>query len=51
MEKLKQELDNLNESIQNLEKQIQNAEIEVEANIKPLKIEIAQVKQDKTKYA
>lgn len=51
MEELKQDLDKLNDSISELENQIEMAEREAENNIRPLKEELAQVKQDKTKFA
>ena len=51
MDILKQDLDNLNKKIQNLESEIQKAETEAENNIKPLKEELLQVKQDKRNFA
>lgn len=51
MEELKQDLDDLNNSIRELENQIEIAEREAENNIKPLKEELIQVKQDKTRFA
>ncbi len=51
MDKLKQELNDLNNSIRELENRIQEAKEEAEDNIKPLKIELDQVKQDKRNYA
>lgn len=51
MEKLKQDLINLNRVKSELENQIQQAKIEAENNIQPLKIELDNVKKDKTQYA
>lgn len=51
MDKLKQDLENLNKFILKLENQILEAKSEAENNIMPLNAELTQVKQDKTKYA
>lgn len=51
MENLKHDLNILNNSITELENQIEKAEREAEDNIKPLKSELAKVKQEKTKFA
>ena len=51
MDNLRQDLKIINDSINELENQIQNAKTEAEHNIKPLKIELAQVKSDKSNYA
>lgn len=51
MEKLKQDLDEINSSINELENQIEKAEIVAENNIKPLKAELSQIKKDKTQFA
>ena len=51
MDKLKQDLENLNNFILKLENQIQEAKSEAESNIIPLNAKLTQVKQDKTKYA
>ncbi|WP_298523724.1 hypothetical protein [uncultured Methanobrevibacter sp.] len=51
MDELKQDLDDLNNSIHELENRIETAKTEAENNIKPLKEELAQVKQDKTRFA
>lgn len=51
MDELKQDLDKLNNSIRELENQIETAKTEAENNIKPLKEELIQVKQDKTRFA
>ena len=51
MEKLRQELDELNSSIRNLEIEIENARLEAESNIEPLNAEIEQIRQDKRKFA
>lgn len=47
MDKLKQELNDLNKSISDLENQIEEAKSEAENNIKPLNDELSKVKQDK----
>lgn len=51
MEKLKQDLDNLNTSIREMEKRIRDAKAQAEDKVKPLSIELAQVKKDKRDYA
>ena len=51
MDKLKQDLNILNNSIKKLEIEIEKANLEAENNIKPLKIELNQVKKDKSRYA
>lgn len=51
MENLIEKLDNLNKSIVKLEIQIQKAKVEAGNNIKPLKYELAQVKENKRKSA
>lgn len=51
MDKLNQELDNLNNSIKELEIEIEKERLEAENNIKPLNLELTQVKKDKTVYA
>lgn len=51
MDKLKQKLDDLNSFIQELENQIQIAKNESENNITSLKEQLAQVKEDKIKFA
>lgn len=48
---LKQDLNCLNNEIQKLESEIKAAEDEAERNIKPLKEELAQVKEDKRNFA
>ena len=50
MDKLKQELDDLNKSISDLENQIEEAKIEAENNIKPLNDELSKVKPDKEEF-
>ena len=51
MNKLKQDLININIQIQELENKIEKERINAESNIKPLKIELTQVKEDKRKHA
>ncbi|MDO5859876.1 hypothetical protein [Methanobrevibacter sp.] len=51
MEKLQSDMDRLNYEIQDLEDQIRNAEEEAEANIQPLNDELAQVMEDKRRFA
>ena len=51
MDKLKQDLFNLNNKISDLETQIEEEKINAEINIQPLKIQLNQIKQDKTKFA
>lgn len=51
MDKLKQELNDLNNSILELESQIQIEKIEAENNIKQLNVELTQIKEDKRQYA
>ena len=49
--RLKQNLDDLNRSIRELENQIENAKSDAENNIEPLRIELAQIKKDKSRHA
>ena len=51
MEKLKQNLNDLNNSISELESQIREAKIEAEVNVKQLTNELSQVRQDKKEFA
>ena len=51
MEELKQDLNDLNNSIRELENRIETAKTKAENNIRPLKEELAQAKQDKTRFA
>lgn len=51
MDMLKQDLNSLNDEIQKLEYEIKAAEGEAERNIKPLKEELTQVKEDKRNFA
>ena len=51
MEKLKEDLNNLNDEIKELKKQIQKEKTEAENNIKPLKSQLIQLKEDKRRYA
>lgn len=51
MDKLKQKLAKLNEDIEDLENKIYNAKIEAENNVNPLKLELTEVKKDKSKFA
>ena len=51
MNSMEEELIRLNNQIDDLESQISEAERRAEANIKPLREELAQVKRDKTLYA
>lgn len=51
MEKLKHDLNQLNDSIKELENQISEAEREAENNIKPLNMQLSQLKKDKRQYA
>lgn len=51
MDKLKQDLDDLNNSIRELENQIENARSEAESNIEPLNAELSQIREDKRKFA
>lgn len=48
---LKQDLDNVNAEIQKLESEIRMAQTEAENNIKPLKEEFVQLKEDKRNFA
>lgn len=51
MDKLKQDFADLNNNISELESQIEQEKINAESNIQPLKIQLNQIKQDKTKFA
>lgn len=51
MDKLKQDLNNLNKHIIELENQIEQAKIEAENNIKPLNLELTKIKEEKRQYA
>ena len=51
MDKLKQNLTYLNNKIGELESQIEQEKINAESNIRPLKIQLNQIKQDKTRFA
>ena len=51
MNKLKEDLADLNNKIQDLEIQIKKSNQKAEDNVKPLKTELAQVKKDKSQYA
>ena len=51
MEKLKQNLNDLNNSISELKSQIREAKIEAEVNVKQLTNELSQVRQDKKEFA
>ena len=51
MDKLKQNLDDLKDLISDLESQIIESKIEAEDNVKPLKLELSQVRQDKKDFA
>lgn len=51
MDKLKQDLKNLNNHIRDLENQIQQEKQKAESNIKPLGIELSQIKEDKRNFA
>lgn len=51
MNRMEEELSMLNNEIGDLESQISDAERRAEANIQPLKDELAEVKRDKTLYA
>ncbi|WP_405287004.1 hypothetical protein [Methanobrevibacter sp.] len=51
MEKLKQNLNDINNSISELESQIREAKIEAEVNVKLLTNELSQVRQDKKEFA
>lgn len=48
---IKQEFAKLNNSIKELEIKIKEAKIEAENNIEPLKLELSEVKKDKSKFA
>ena len=51
MDKLKQDLFNINNKISDLETQIEEEKINAEINIQPLKIQLNQIKEDKTRFA
>ena len=51
MDKLNQKMNELDNAISDLKKQIQKAEINAKSNIKPLKAELAKIKEDKRAYA
>lgn len=51
MDKLKQDLKELNDSIKELEKRISEAESEAENSVKPLKMQLSKIKQEKRQYA